>query len=548
MIKAFGLLLVGAFVTANAISERCGSKCDALFSEETHQGIQNEPCKRGCRLYSIHDATRSVDPLFSFDLKKIGWNSPKDKPFNRCSKDCSDAYEGKTNEIVSACIQGCKNQQEVDIEPQTGIDDGFKDGFTLSFGRPGLFDFNTNIFDDLDRMIARTRSNVPSFLSFSRGDNEVDRKKAVEADQQGSSPFHSMFDSVHSNVQNLMQNVLGKFNQHMTEQFNTNLNDHTTKEEIKVDGHDVYTESNEAGQKLGGGGKLVVIKDGPGYHQEKTYNFGPNADVGKIFNNQMNDMMQHNNPLENFLKNDDVETIDPFKLTNQNEKDKEENRKETLKDNRAFDIQVLGPFISDGLKVAPEKSREDNIFGLNFGDLTLEPKLPETGLRSRPLPVFTGYDEPNNNMARMNIIVGDRSYEDVCLQDARQMKWSDWMSCLHTRLGLPQWLMAATVCLGIIFTLWICLVIPTNAPKQKVKQSKKSVGTKELEANSLENPHLAVIAVQKAYPLDLPPSYDDVTQTKVNLELVDEKPTINLEDSEAVALPEKTTMPNESQA
>ena len=37
MIKAFGLLLVGAFVTANAISERCGSKCDALFSEETHQ-------------------------------------------------------------------------------------------------------------------------------------------------------------------------------------------------------------------------------------------------------------------------------------------------------------------------------------------------------------------------------------------------------------------------------------------------------------------------------------------------------------------------------
>ena len=59
---------------------------------------------------------------------------------------------------------------------------------------------------------------------------------------------------------------------------------------------------------------------------------------------------------------------------------------------------------------------------------------------------------------------------------------------------------------------------------------------------------MAVIAVQKAYPLDLPPSYDDVTQTKVNLELVDEKPTINLEDSEAVALPAKTTMPNESQA
>ena len=77
----------------------------------------------------------------------------------------------------------------------------------------------------------------------------------------------------------------------------------------------------------------------------------------------------------------------------------------------------------------------------------------------------------------------------------------------------------------------------------------KSVGTKELEANSLENPHLAVIAVHKEYPLDLPPSYDDVTKTKVNLAPVHEKPAINLElDTEAGELPEKTSLSNESQA
>ena len=77
----------------------------------------------------------------------------------------------------------------------------------------------------------------------------------------------------------------------------------------------------------------------------------------------------------------------------------------------------------------------------------------------------------------------------------------------------------------------------------------KSVGTKELEA--MENPHLAVIAVHKTYPLDLPPSYDDVTQTKVNLEPVHQKPIINLNNEnseEAGELPEKTPLSNESQA
>jgi len=47
----------------------------------------NEPCKRGCRLYSIHDATRSVDPFFaSFNLRQIGWNNHEDGTFRKCSK------------------------------------------------------------------------------------------------------------------------------------------------------------------------------------------------------------------------------------------------------------------------------------------------------------------------------------------------------------------------------------------------------------------------------------------------------------------------------
>jgi len=50
--------------------------------------------------------------------------------------------------------------------------------------------------------------------------------------------------------------------------------------------------------------------------------------------------------------------------------------------------------------------------------------------------------------------------------------------------------------------------------------------------------------------LDLPPSYDDVTKTKVNLAPVHDKPAINLEEVDIVAgeLPEKTPLSNESQA
>jgi hypothetical protein len=36
----------------------------------------------------------------------------------------------------------------------------------------------------------------------------------------------------------------------------------------------------------------------------------------------------------------------------------------------------------------------------------------------------------------------------------------------------PRWLTVATISLSIIFILWLCLVIPNNAPKQKVKKEK----------------------------------------------------------------------------
>jgi hypothetical protein len=43
VIKTFAVLLVGLLVTVNAISERCGAKCEKSYSEETQQvRCQNE--------------------------------------------------------------------------------------------------------------------------------------------------------------------------------------------------------------------------------------------------------------------------------------------------------------------------------------------------------------------------------------------------------------------------------------------------------------------------------------------------------------------------
>ena len=110
-------------------------------------------------------------------------------------------------------------------------------------------------------------------MRFSNSDDRSDAntKDKQVAGNEGSSAFHSMFDSVHRNVQNLMQNVLDQFNDHIIKEQKTDEKD-TQKEEIEAHRDDVFGDGNSEMNKLQGG-KLVVIQDGPGYHNEKTYNY-----------------------------------------------------------------------------------------------------------------------------------------------------------------------------------------------------------------------------------------------------------------------------------
>ena len=104
--------------------------------------------------------------------------------------------------------------------------------------------------------------------------------------------------------------------------------------------------------------------------------------------------------------------------------------------------------------------------------------------------------------------------------------WSDWVSCLHAKVGVPRWLTAATISLGIIFSIWLCLVIPSTAPKRKVKtllikgekpsaailkavkeaEAAAAAKAKEAEASGLRKQDYMVAVIN----VDLPPTYGDV--------------------------------------
>jgi hypothetical protein len=115
-------------------------------------------------------------------------------------------------------------------------------------------------------------------------------------------------------------------------------------------------------------------------------------------------------------------------------------------------------------------------------------------------------------------------YADVsCNSESLPLK--DWLACAHLNVGVPRWLTAATIALGIIFSVWLCLVIPSAAPKQKIKSlvirtqklSKPSeVAGRELtaaEAKELEAAAASKEPVIAVIKVDLPPQYGDVTLT-----------------------------------
>merc|ERR1711872_628091 len=249
-------------------------------------------------------------------------------------------------------------------------------------------------------------------------------------------------------------------------------------------------------------GKLTVIKAGPGFHEEKHFDIGPNGKLTEVKPIEMHDALEHANPMDTHFNSNDVEVF--------HDKD------EDVAKNSEFDI-------TEAQSEKVEKEPVMDVRGLE----EQEPEVPKAevvesiedfGAKEYPfLSVLRNTVEENERISQQILskyrAMAGEEYLDDNSCSSHHLKWSDWVACLHAKVGVPRWLTAATISLGIVFSVWLCLVIPSSAPKQRlralvIKAEKPSAAVakaKEAEAAGYDAKDYVVAVVN----VDMPPTYGD---------------------------------------
>merc|ERR1719233_753797 len=265
-------------------------------------------------------------------------------------------------------------------------------------------------------------------------------------------------------------------------------------------------------------GKLTVIKAGPGFHEEKHFDIGPNGKLTEVEPIQMHDALEHANPMDTHFNSNDVEVF------HDKDEDVAKNSESAITEAESEKVEKEPVMDARGL--------EDQ-----------EPELPKTevvqtvedfGAKEYPfLSVLRNTVEENERISQQILskyrAMAEEEYLDDNSCSSHHLKWSDWVACLHAKVGVPRWLTAATISLGIVFSVWLCLVIPSSAPKQRlralvIKAEKPSAAVakakeaeaaasaataaakaKEAEAAGFDAKDYVVAVVN----VDMPPTYGD---------------------------------------
>merc|ERR1712038_60052 len=258
-------------------------------------------------------------------------------------------------------------------------------------------------------------------------------------------------------------------------------------------------------------GKLTVIKAGPGFHDEKHYDIRPNGKLTEVTETTIHkDALEHESPMDVHFNSNDVEVF------HTEDKPAETDVKATE------DIEAENEIASEPVMdvwAVEEENEVSNEPDLKAGEsVEFQPKnLPF-------LAVLRNTVEENERMSEQLLqryrTLAEQEYRDDYTCNSNHLKWSDWVACLHARVGVPRWLTAATISLGIVFSVWLCLVIPSAAPKQRIralvikteKPSAALAKAKEAEAASkaCEAAGVDPKTVVSVVRVDLPPSYGDV--------------------------------------
>merc|ERR1712032_1428863 len=236
---------------------------------------------------------------------------------------------------------------------------------------------------------------------------------------------------------------------------------------------------------------------------------GPNGKLTEISETPIHkDALEHENPMDVHFNSNDVEVFHPEdKPTESAVKATEAEKQEE---------EIASEPVMDVWAVEEEENKEPE---LKAGEsVEFQPKsLPF-------LAVLRNTVEENERMSQQLLqryrTLAEQEYRDDYTCNSDHLKWSDWVACLHARVGVPRWLTAATISLGIVFSVWLCLVIPSAAPKQRIralvikteKPSAALAKAKEAEAASkaCEAAGVDPKTVISVVRVDLPPSYGDV--------------------------------------
>merc|ERR1711892_1197148 len=238
------------------------------------------------------------------------------------------------------------------------------------------------------------------------------------------------------------------------------------------------------------GGQMTIIKAGPGFREQQTFDIGPDGQLREQKHFE-EDALEHENPMDahfdindvemfhdedsDVSKNGSVETMQ--KMLKEEPKEEEDE----LESEPVMDVRMVEEHFSHPVEIVEthEPEVEEPALSLKTEDferlIAAEPQVQRDSLPF--LSVLRNTVAENERLSQQLL----RQFQELHRAQARgwgqddntcsshHMRWSDWVACLHAQTGIPRWLTAATISLGIIFSVWLCLVIPSAAPKQKIK-------------------------------------------------------------------------------
>jgi len=522
----------------------CGGQCHNKYDVKADLV---RSCETGCRLLGIIDA-------ISLGLDQSEEDSTA-AAINNCNRSCDASYSDL--EVATACKQGClyqapvvSHRKKVLLTPSWFDDEN-------DIGSGGSFPLFGRTFH-IGLPVSIRRFSLPSFFGEPSGPPPLsgpeaplvhpeDPFAAVEREVESAIPsgfgfgssagdmfsgVRSMFDQMQQQMQSMMRNAM-----HETEAGppSSSAADH------REDPH----------------GRMVVFRSGPGFSSKKTYDFGPDGVVTKTETNGDRidgDMIARHNPLERYFDSSEVDVLEDNKVDDESNTEKDD------------DVSFEEDFFADSSSTSSEDPRKEDIdheIRDIIQDRVREMQAIESDASRLASATVHGYDFEGPRLPEEGLRNGIREHvlrilrrQDICGRD--DTSWSEWVSCLHLRMGLPRWLTAVSLSLGVVFIIWLCLVIPQNAPRQRVRLAAHAKEIEAMQTAKMQPQYVSTITTTSGPPsyekLEQPPTYGETGNLRVNIPAAVHSTVVKTrigddeEEEQAGPLPEKKRPDDESTA